>query len=262
VQIHTDPQAAEWLLGGRVSQRIPFDSHAWTCRVENLIPPRFERYAKIFHWLEAHYDSIDNPLTPTENALLGIPACEEIRGFVESRRADAANTRFRWREIAERLGVPFEPEINHEWFAERLRPNPQCWPRFIFGPAEGNLNVDERTELTRILAPFTVGGNCSFRFAEIPFIATEIPILFRGKVDELNTFMSEPTYQFSPEYWWSDDHSWCVCSEYDLAFTIVAGPSALIEAVLKSNVLEAVSVTANTRVDSRVPAPTHSDKYR
>jgi hypothetical protein len=241
-------------------RKVPFGSQAWTCRVENLIPPRFEKYVKILHWLEAHYDNIDNPLTPTENALLGIPACEEIRGFVESRRADVANRRFRWCEIAARLRVPFGAEINHEWFVERLRPTPQCWPRFIVGPAEGNLNVDERTELTRILELFTVGGNCSFRFAEIPFTATETPILFRGKLHELNTFMSEHTYQFSPEYWWAEDHSWCVCSDYDLAFTIVAGPSALVEAVLKSDVLEAVSVGENTRVDSRVPAPIHSNE--
>lgn len=255
MQVHRDTQAAEWILGGRVPQRVPFDSHEWTWRVENLIPPRFEQCAKILHWLEAYYDNIDNPLTPTENAILGIPACEEIRGLVESRRTDAASTRFRWREIADCLGVPFQPEINHGWFAERLRPNPQCWPRYICGPDEGGLNVDERTELAQILASFTAGGNCSFRFAEIPFIATDKPILFEGKLDELNTFMSEHSYRFSPEYWWPNDHSWCVCSNYDLAFTIVAGPSALIEAVHKSDLLEAVSVTANTRVDSRVPPP-------
>ena len=67
-----------------------------------------------------------------------------------------------------------------------------------------------------------------FRFSEIAFIATDKAIHFCGTLDELPTFLAGGKYQFTPEYWWPADHSWCVCSDYDLTFTIVAGSKELV----------------------------------
>jgi hypothetical protein len=124
--------------------------------------------------------------------------------------------------------VPFKLEINHEWFVGRLKPNPQCWPRFIYGPSDGTLDAIDRQELTSVLVRFTPGTECFFRFAEIPFLATEAPLLFEGLLARLEPFLSRnERYQFGPEYWWPADRSWCVCSDYDLTFTIVGGCSRL-----------------------------------
>ena len=256
MQIHPTKDADKWILQDRTPLPERCDSQQWSCRVENLIPPQFESYAKVLHCLEAYYFNIDNPLTPAENALLSIPDCAAVRSFIEHRRATATSARFRWSEIAEWLNVPFEPEITHEWFRERLRPTSECWPRHVLGPSEGDLNLDERTELVSILRRFnSAPQRCFFRFAEIPFIGTDKPILFEGLLDELNEFLSDERYQFSPEYWWPSDKSWCICSDYDLTFTIVAGSAELIDAVLGSRVLEAIRLTSATRVDSLVPIP-------
>jgi hypothetical protein len=45
------------------------------------------------------------------------------------------------------------------------------------------------------------------------------------------------------------DHSWCVCSDYDLTFTIVAGSKELVSRVLNDVTLEAIQVTPQTRID-------------
>ncbi len=153
------------------------------------------------------------------------------------------------------MNVPFRPEINHEWFVERLKPNPQCWPHFIHGPAEGTLDAIEREALTSVLIPFTDGSECFFRFAEIPFVGTDRPLLFQGSLASLEEFLSRGRYQYSPEYWWPADHAWCVCSDYDLGFTIVGGCSQLIDALFQSEDLEALEVSPETRVDSLVPLP-------
>ncbi|MGA2095655.1 MAG: hypothetical protein ABSH39_05105 [Candidatus Acidiferrum sp.] len=117
------------------------------------------------------------------------------------------------------------------------------------------MNRKELAELLSVLRPFTGGRDCFFRFAEIPFITTDKPILFRGVLGELPTFLADGEYQLTPEYLWPADRSWCVCSDYDLEFTIVAGPKELVSGVLNNATLEALEVTPQTRIDSYAPMP-------
>lgn len=128
-----------------------------------------------------------------------------------------------------------------------------CWPRFLFGPDEGHLNDDELSEMVSVFDAFTGGQDCFFRFAEMPFITTDKPILFRGDLRELSTFLKGGKYQFTPEYWWPADHSWCVCSDYDLVFTIVAGSKELVSSVLNDGTLETLQVVPSTRIDNYAP---------
>jgi hypothetical protein len=93
------------------------------------VPPLFEAYARILHRIDAYYENIDNPLSPAEIAILGIPPCEPLRSFVEDRRANSMGTRVRWRELAELLDVPLAPEISGAWFSKKL--GEACWPRFL-----------------------------------------------------------------------------------------------------------------------------------
>ena len=130
-----------------------------------------------------------------------------------------------------------------------------CWPRFLIGPDEGNLNSQELSELLSVLRLFTGTQDCFFRFAEIPFMKTDKPILFRGVLEELSTFLANEEYQFTPEYWWPSDRSWCVCSDYDLTFTVVAGSKELVSYVLKAGTLEALQVSSETRIDCYTPVP-------
>ncbi len=45
---------------------------------------------------------------------------------------------------------------------------------------------------------------------------------------------------FSPADLWAEDRSWVLCTDYDLWATKVAGPPALIEALLNDPGVEAV----------------------
>jgi hypothetical protein len=252
--MHPCPDDAfEWIRAGR-EEFLPRDKPDWKSFVSNRIPKEFEAYAKILHRIDARYENIDNPLTEREQSLLKIPPCTKLRSFVETLRKESRGPRIRWGELAQLFEVPFEAEICHEWFRAVMEES-ACWPRFLFGPDEGRLKGNELSEMVSLLDAFTGGQDCFFRLAEMPFITTDEPILFRGVPGELRTFLSDGKYQFTPEYWWPADHSWCVCSDYDLMFTIVAGSKELVSVVLNDATLEAIQVTPQTRIDNDAPMP-------
>jgi hypothetical protein len=246
--------AFEWIRSGRQKFPSRADSNWKGISVSGLIPEKFESYAKILHTVEVNYQNIDAPLTERENEILNIPKCKELRSFVERLRVERLSARIRWKTLAQLLGVPFQTEICHEWFRATMD-EPGCWPRFLVGPSEGYLNAEELPEVVSILSHFTDSQDCFFRFSEIAFIATAKQILFRGGLDELSQFLTEERYQLTPEYWWPSDHSWCLCSDYDLDFTFVGGPKELISTLLNNTTLEVLEVTTEARVDSFAPIP-------
>ncbi len=252
--VTTFPQDSvfEWIRSGRDKpDAIGRASQAWRGNfVSLLIPNRFEAYAKILHRIDARYEDPTSPLSPSEIAILKVPPCTRLREFVEHTRENSQGSRIRWARIAQILDVPIKPEICHEWFRTKLEPG--CWPRFLWGPADGTLASEEITELVSILMPLTDNDQeCFFRFPEIPFVLTDKPLLFQGRLSELATSL-EP-YRFTFEYWWPPDCQWCVCSDYDLMFTLVGGSKDLISRLLASEVLETLEVTPQTRIDSFAP---------
>jgi hypothetical protein len=66
--------------------------------------------------------------------------------LVERMREEGRDPRIRWRTLAQLLGVPFESGICHEWFRASME-DPICWPRFLHGPDDGNLNAEELPEV-------------------------------------------------------------------------------------------------------------------
>jgi hypothetical protein len=250
----SDEGVFDWIRGER-KKLLARDDPEWRGNfVSHLIPEKFEAYAKILHRIEANYENIDSPLSESEDTLLKIPPCKKLRTFVESQRDEHKNQRIRWRTLTELFDVPFEPEICHAWFRTNME-EPRCWPRFLFGPGEGNLDAEEFSELLSIMTTIEGHEDCFFRFAEMPFIGTETPILFRGVLDELGSFLAAGKYQFTPEYWWPANRRWCLCSDYDLTFTIVGGSTELISRLLNSSTLEALEVTPRTRIDNYASIP-------
>jgi hypothetical protein len=248
-----DESAFDWIRCGR-NERINSNHPGWVGNfVSHLMPPVFDAYAKVLHCIEASYENIDRPLTENEISILKLPPCEELKSLVQARRTEAQDLRIRWRELADLLHVPFAPEISQEWYRKRVAEG--CWPRFLCGPDEGLLGPEECRELVSVLQPFTAPSGCFFRFAEMPLIETNKPRLFQGALNEAADFIESGGYQFSPEYWWPANRSWCVCSDYDLMFTVVGGSRNLISALLMSDALECVEATTQTRIDSFAPMP-------
>jgi hypothetical protein len=246
--------AFEWIRSA-VQELLASNNPDWKGNfVSHLLPRRFEAYAKVLHSIEANYKNIDGPLSDPEIALLKLSPCKKLRSFIENLRVESRGPRIRWQTLAQLFGVPFESAISPEWFRARMEAR-DCWPRFLFGPGDGTLNHDEVSEMVAVLDAFTGGQDCFFRFAEMHFITTDTPILFRGRLRDLPTFSSTGKYHFTPEYWWPADHSWCLCSDYDLTFSIVGGSRQLIGAILNNATVEALEVTPETRIDWRAPMP-------
>jgi len=85
-------------------------------------------------------------------------------------------------------------------------------------------------------------------------------MLFAGPLDGVVEFGKENNYQFSPEYVWPSDRSWCLCSEFDFEFTFVGGTQELISAILASSEFEAFQITPQTRIDYFIPMPNSPPK--
>jgi hypothetical protein len=254
MQPYSDDIAFEWIRSAR-QELLASNDPSWKGNfVSHLLPTNFEAYAKVLHSIEANYKNIDEPLSDREIALLKISPCNKLRSFVESVREELRGPRIRWQTLAQLFGVPFESAISHAWFQARMEAK-DCWARFLFGPDDGTLNDDELSEMVAVLDSFTGGQDCFFRFAEMHFITTDTPILFRGLLRDLPRFPNAEKYHFTPEYWWPADHSWCLCSDYDLTFSIVGGSRQLVAAVLSNAKLEAVEVRPDTRIDWFAPIP-------
>lgn len=257
MQPEQDETAFEWIRSGRDKRGVPRNSYLVSAEwpgllVSHLMPIAFEAYARILHRVDAYYENIDNPLSASEIAILKIPSCEPLKSFVEQRRAEGRGTRVRWKELAALLGVPFAPEISGAWYRKKLEEG--CWPRFL-RPGRVWPIGDECKELASALGPFAESGDCFFRFSDIPFIGKSKPPLFRGSVDEVNGFLKAKAHRCGFEYWWPSDHTWCVCSDFDLGVTVVGGSGELISDLLASDVLECVEVKSRTRVDHFAPIP-------
>jgi hypothetical protein len=250
---HTDQDVFDWIRNGRTRLQSR-DTPGWKGNfVSSLIPAGFEAHAKVLHRIEAYHGILDNPLTPREDAILQIPHCDKLKSLIKSKREEGQRPQVFWRELCEQLGVPFQPEINLEWFRAKLEPG--CWPRFLAGPDMGNLAADECGELVLLLRQFSDAQKHFFRFAEMPLIDTDKQLLFSGSLQEVSTFLNDKDYQYTPEYWWPGDRSWYLCSDYDLVFTVIGGPKKLIASLLGNEILECIEVTPQTRIDELAPMP-------
>jgi hypothetical protein len=253
MQPHQDDAAFAWIRDGKIPFRSKRDIDWRGDFVSNLLPASFENYIKILHRIDAHYENVDNPLTPNEIAILRIPPCEKLKSFVVGLRDQSLGTRVRWKILAEQLGVTFAPEINAAWYRKKLED--ACWPRFLSGPSDATLGDGCLTELTSLLQSFTSHGGCFFQFSRWQFPHEERPRLLEGDVEELVSFLREGRYRVGPQYWWPRERTWCVCSEYDFQFTVVGCSRKVGAALLANAVLECIEVTPQTRIDYSAPMP-------
>jgi hypothetical protein len=72
---------------------------------------------------------------------------------------------------------------------------------------------------------------------------------FAGSLSAAPAFMFEYGWYQSPNLWWPEDRAWCVATELDGYSTYVGGTRECIQAVLAAPDLEAIQVTADTKMD-------------
>jgi hypothetical protein len=136
--------------------------------------------------------------------------------------------RIRWREIAEREGVRFE-DISSAGAIWRALP--RGTPRYLVGAdREGQIDPLSAAGIVRALQSAARPGQCFFHFFAGIAGGWDPPFVLKGQVDDVLTF-SWPRAEPSPDYWWPQDQSWLVHTDYDSTVTSVAGGAALIDAL-------------------------------
>lgn len=121
------------------------------------------------------------------------------------------------------------------------------WPRRLFGPAEGTLDPDHALRVAAILHNRTPGP-CNFTYFPVAYNDMDNPFSLRAALIEMPAILDLDVWT-TPEYWWPEDKTWCVCTDYDLEFTLVGGDDQLIDAIVGDDLMEAIEVRPEHRVD-------------
>ncbi len=187
----------------------------------------------------------------------------------------------RWREVADRLGVAFRPDVAFEAFAEEATGTTVQWAEKARGPGlpwipeRGSLDTASTTALARALERFAADPHaCTFAlwegYASEAVILTRgvgprrrrlpkldvAPVLgrrhavFQGPVEAAPSVGSEVLGRDqSPNLWW--DPAWLVVTDVDLMSTFVGCDEACAQAILAEEGLEAVPIERDAWVSLR-----------
>ncbi|WP_439681166.1 hypothetical protein [Embleya sp. MST-111070] len=157
--------------------------------------------------------------------------------------------RLRWAELARRSGDPIVPDgllPSHRCFPSVTKNG--SWPLGIVPPTEGSLDRETWIRLIDILAAQSPAGpdtRCLAYYNPLTLGAVDFDDLHvrAGRLRDAAVLydMSEAApADFSPANLWAEDRSWVLCTDYDLWATKIAGPPALIDALLNDTDVEAV----------------------
>jgi hypothetical protein len=103
--------------------------------------------------------------------------------------------------------------------------------------------------LVETLEQFTPAQSCWFWYALGLSITPPGPRLYCGDLRDVFSLLEQEGVRAMPEYWWPQDRSWLVNSDWDLTFTLLGGSAGLIQRCLESRDTEALPVTPTTRID-------------
>ncbi|WP_404461089.1 hypothetical protein [Sutcliffiella horikoshii] len=234
-----DLTAYEWIEKDTVS----VDMENWNGgKVGNLIPNRYTHYCKIMNstfyrdrgitdetllWSQFHPNEHETEIDLGEGITL--------------------------KELASKYDIPYDKKISSKSIERKLG---GC-PRYLIYPDEGRINLDMLKEMTKVLAPFTKDKPCYFFYnilkliGRIPNHEIENGHLYTGElIDIFNMYnKGEIDGLASPTYWWPEDRSWCMSTDYDLDFTIFGGSKQMLDALMSNKKLECIEVDLDTRVD-------------
>lgn len=195
---------------------IPVDNKVWKGNfVSHCMPSIFSAYCKIFHPFYTQTEHLhDKPI--------------------------------RWQELTKKYELIFHPEITDYTFARNIPK--ENWPPHLV-TEEGTLDKLTCQRLVEILEPFTDNQKCFFGYDLIATKTGETDLLYTGLLKDVqDTFELENVWG-TPTYWWPENRNWCLCTDWDLTFTLVGGSNQLIQAIVLDEDLEALEVRESTRID-------------
>lgn len=249
-----------WIQRSLLSTGTRFDAGIGIT-VASCVPPIYPAYLKIFHsifkdtsisdlqitWDEWEKSGAGKVETAYREATPETPTLMDATVvFSAALSFGPAFRRVKWSTLAERHGLLFHPEFNANSFRVIF---PRSWPRYLHGPAEGYLELNAYTRLTKALSRFIEPQFVYVKMPDMWKAADDAPRVFRGAIHEVVEFLREAAPNQSPEYVWPEDRSWCVNSDYDLNFTLVGGASELIAVLIREDELESIEISQEMRVD-------------
>ncbi|GLY78274.1 hypothetical protein Airi01_065410 [Actinoallomurus iriomotensis] len=154
--------------------------------------------------------------------------------------------RLRWTELAQRSGDPVVPDgslPSYRCFPSARKDG--SWPIGIHPPTEGSLDRETWNRLIALLtahAPAGADTRCLAYYNPLMLGAIDFENLHirAGRLGDAEILYDNPDTDFSPSNLWAEDHSWVLCTDYDLWATKVAGPGPLVEALVTDTEIEAV----------------------
>jgi hypothetical protein len=232
---------------------LPYKSENWKGNfVSHCLPPRFDSYCKIFPPIFIDLDYVNKPSITWDDLKDEDERTEKIVEWtlVDGGISDSGFhlEQIKWEALAKKQGLKFHSEISDYSF---FRTFDSHWPRYLIGANEGTLDKKTCKNIVSALTTFTGSQLCFFEYFIMATKKLETGLLFTGHLDDVQqSFLLEPVRgSRSPNYWWPEDHSWCLCTDYDLCFTILGGTKEIIEHVLMDKELESLKVESSTRVD-------------
>jgi hypothetical protein len=193
-------------------------------RVGHLLPSGLDRYLRIFH--------------PFENRI--------------ARANDSTSRDLTWRQMADRLGVPFQPSLLHQL----LFPY-QEKERAEFDLTYGYLAPQAMSALITSLAPFTGTTNVFFFYGHLALVRNpdNEPLMWKGQLGDIwevkrraDLILRAPM-PHCPDYIWPEDGSWYVLVDWDLPTTYVAAKASAAAEIMKRPELEVVEVELTTPIN-------------
>jgi hypothetical protein len=157
-------------------------------------PPGLERYLRIFH--------------PFEN------------------KAASSSSDLSWKEMADRLGVPFHPSLSSQLILHY-----QETERSEYDLRYGYLEPKAMIALVTALESSTGSAPVFFYYGLSAQIRSpdRQPLTWRGALTDIwqvqheaHVILGDPLLPHSPEWMWPEDRSWFVLTDYDNPSTYVA----------------------------------------
>jgi len=233
-----DLTAYEWIE----KETVSVDFENWNGgRVCNLIPNHYTHFCKIINSTFYRDQGIQdetilwNQIHPNEDVKIDLGEGITLK------------------ELAKKYEIPYDKMIS----SKSIERKPGGCPRYLIYPDEGRINLDVLKKITKVLEPFTKEQSCYF-FYDLLKLIDRIPnddlengLLYTGKLDDIFTIYNKGDRDglASPTYWWPEDRSWCLSTDYDLDFTIFGGSKQLLDALMSNEKLECIEVDLETRVD-------------
>ena len=214
-----------WKPGERVDGG---DGHT----IRHLLPDQFESYYKILHPMYRDTSVSDTTRTWRNN----------------DRIIDRNLERVSWRDVANKYSVPYHRQINSYAYTAAFGGK---WPRYLVAADEGTLDRVLLSAVSDVLARYTSSTKWYCEYFLVATKELRSDELYVGTKFDLMSANEQTGCSAGPEYWWPEDRAWCVCTDYDLDFTIVGSSRKAAEDIANTSGIEGFEMDISDRIDYR-----------